>query len=233
MISVCLATFNGEKYIREQLDSILLQLDQNDEVLISDDGSTDQTINILESYNDSRITIYKNNFKNVVKNFEFVINKSNGDYIFLSDQDDIWEQSKVKEYLHVFSNELEITLVISNLQLIDKDGNAINREFYKINFTDKLFNNIIQNNFIGCSMAFRKEVKNFILPFPQGLAMHDWWIGICCIFFGKVHFISKKLINYRRHDNNVTKDSGADLLSKFKWRINLTINLLIRIIKIK
>ncbi len=231
MISICLATCNGEKYIREQLNSILPQLNQNDEVIISDDGSTDETIYILESYNDTRIKIYKNHFKNVVKNFEFVINKSKGDYIFLSDQDDIWEPSKVKEYLSVFSNYDETTLVISNLQLIDKEGNIINKEFYKNNFTDKLLNNIIQNNFIGCSMAFRKEIKNFILPFPKGLAMHDWWIGTCCIVFGKVYFIDKKLINYRRHDNNVTKDGGADLLSKLKWRINLIINLVLRIIK--
>jgi glycosyltransferase involved in cell wall biosynthesis len=233
MISVCLATYNGEQYIREQLNSILFQLNQNDEVIISDDGSTDNTISILESYNDSRIKIYKNNFKNVVKNFEFLINKSKGDYIFLSDQDDIWEPSKVKEYINVFSKDDKATLVISNLQLIDKDGNNLHREFYKNNFSNKLLNNIIQNNFIGCSIAFKKEVKNFILPFPKDLAMHDWWIGTCSIIFGKVVFIDKKLIYYRRHDNNVTKEGGADLLSKLKWRINLSINLVLRVIKIK
>lgn len=233
MISVCLATYNGEKYIREQLNSILLQLNQNDEVIISDDGSTDNTISILESYNDSRIKIYKNHFKNVVKNFEFVINKSKGDYIFLSDQDDIWEPSKVKEYIHVFSKDDKTTLILSNLQLIDKVGNNLHREFYRNNFSDKLLNNIIQNNFIGCSIAFRKEVKNFILPFPNNLAMHDWWIGVCSIVFGKVVFIDKKLIYYRRHDNNVTKEGGADLLTKFIWRVNLLVDLIFRIIKIK
>jgi glycosyltransferase involved in cell wall biosynthesis len=211
---------------------ILPQLKQDDEIIISDDGSTDNTISILESYNDSRIKIFKNNFKNVVKNFEFVINNSKGDYIFLSDQDDIWEPSKAKEYICVFSKDDKTTLVISNLQLIDKDGNTIYREFYKKNFTDKLLNNIIQNNFIGCSMAFRKEAKNFILPFPKKMAMHDWWIGACSIIFGKVVYIDKKLIFYRRHDNNVTKEGGADLLSKLKWRINLSINLVLRIIKI-
>lgn len=232
MISVCLTTYNGEKYIKEQLNSILPQLKQDDEVIISDDGSTDNTIIILESYNDARFKIYKNNFKNVVTNFEFVINKSKGDYIFLSDQDDIWHPSKIKEFMNVFSENIEVTLLISNLQLIDKDGNNIYREFYKNNFTDKLFNNIIQNNFIGCSMAFRKEAKNFILPFPKKMAMHDWWIGTCSIIFGKVVYIDKKLIFYRRHDNNVTKEGGADLLSKLKWRINLSINLVLRIIKI-
>lgn len=233
MISVCLATYNGEKYISEQLNSILFQLNPNDEVIISDDGSTDNTISILESYNDSRIKIYKNHFKNVIKNFEFVINISKGDYVFLSDQDDVWEPSKVKEYINVFSKDDKTTLVISNLQLIDKMGNNLHREFYRNNFSDKFLNNIIQNNFIGCSIAFRKEVKNFILPFPKDLAMHDWWIGICSIVFGKVVFIDKKLLNYRRHDNNVTKEGGADLLTKLIWRVNLIVGLIFRIIKIK
>lgn len=231
MISVCLATYNGEKYIIEQLNSILPQLKQDDEIIISDDGSTDKTLAILESYNDSRIKIFKNNFKNVVNNFEFVINESKGDYIFLSDQDDIWAPTKVNEYIHFFLNNSDTTLLISNLKLIDKDGNDLHREFYKNNFSDKLFKNIIQNNFIGCSIAFRKEAKDFILPFPKNLAMHDWWIGTCSIIFGKVEFIDKKLISYRRHDNNVTKEEGVDLLSKLKWRINLSINLVLRFIK--
>ena len=79
MISVCIATYNGEKYIKEQLDSIINQLDQNDEIIISDDGSSDRTLNIIESYNDNRIVLYKNSFKNVVLNFEFAISKSKGD----------------------------------------------------------------------------------------------------------------------------------------------------------
>lgn len=233
MISVCLTTYNGEKYIIEQLNSILPQLKQDDEVIISDDGSTDNTIIILESYNDDRVKIYKNNFKNVVTNFEFVINKSKGDYVFLSDQDDIWHPSKIKEFMNVFSKNNKATLLISNLQLIDKDGININREFYKNGFSNKLFNNLIQNNFIGCSIAFRREVKKIILPFPKDLAMHDWWIGNCCIIFGKVIFIDKKLIYYRRHENNVTKDGGSNLTTKLIWRINLLFNLIFRIIKIR
>ena len=233
MISVCIATYNGEKFIKEQLNSILIQLSEEDEVLISDDGSTDNTIAILESYNDSRIKVYLNNFKNVVNNFEFIISKSFGDFIFLSDQDDIWSNSKIKEYMCVFSKDDKTSLVISNLHLIDKNGNLIHKQFYKNKFTNKLLCNIIQNNFIGCSMAFRKEVKSVILPFPKSLAMHDWWIGSCSILFGKVEFLDKKLIYYRRHENNFTKDGGANLLIKLIWRVNLIISLIFRVIKLK
>jgi glycosyltransferase involved in cell wall biosynthesis len=232
MISVCITTCNGENFIVEQLNSILPQLNEDDEIVISDDGSTDNTINILESYNDVRFKIYKNNFKNVVANFEFVIKKSKGDYIFLSDQDDIWHPTKVEEFINLFSKNIEAVLVISNLQLIDKEGDSIYREFYKNGFSGELFDNIIQNNFIGCSMAFRKEAKDFILPFPRRLAMHDWWIGVCSIVFGNVFYIDKKLLFYRRHDNNITREGGADLVSKLKWRLNLVVNLVLRIIKL-
>jgi glycosyltransferase involved in cell wall biosynthesis len=233
MISVCIATYNGEKFIKKQLSSILIQLSEEDEVLISDDGSTDNTLTIIDSFNDSRIKVYKNNFKNVVINFEFIIGKSFGDFIFLSDQDDIWAKNKVEEYMRVFLNDDKTTLVISNLQLIDKDANIIQIEFYKNKFTDKLLSNIKRNNFIGCSMAFRKEVKNIVLPFPRYIAMHDWWIGLCSIIFGKVKFIDKSLIYYRRHANNFTKDVGASLLTKLIWRVTLIFYLFIRIIKFK
>jgi glycosyltransferase involved in cell wall biosynthesis len=233
MISVCLTTYNGEKYIKDQLDSILLQLNQNDEVIISDDGSTDMTISILESYNDTRLRIFKSQFKNVVKNFEFVVSKSKGDYIFLSDQDDVWEPNKITEYISVFSKNDKVTLILSDLQLIDKNGNKIAKEFYKNKFSNKLLYNILKNNFIGCSMAFRQEFKDVILPFPKKLPMHDWWIGCCSIIFGKVYFIDQKLIKYRRHENNFTKEGGANCIIKLKWRINLIIDLVFRTIKLK
>jgi glycosyltransferase involved in cell wall biosynthesis len=234
MISVCMATFNGEKFIKEQLDSILIQLGEYDEVIISDDSSTDNTLKIIENIKDKRIKVFSNQkFKSPTYNFENAIKQASGEIIFLSDQDDIWEPSKVKEFLNVFINDYKITLAISNIQLIDEAGNDMNKEFYKNSFTNKLLANIIKNNFIGCSMAFRKEVKNLVIPFPKGVAMHDWWIGICSIVLGEVVFIDKKLIYYRRHDNNVTKEVGSGLLTKLIWRINLLFNLIFRIIKLK
>jgi glycosyltransferase involved in cell wall biosynthesis len=233
MISVCMATYNGEKYIKEQLDSILCQLNIDDEVIISDDGSTDATIVIIESYQDNRIVLFKNSFKNVVRNFEFVINQAKGEYVFLSDQDDIWHQDKVKEYIENFTNNTEVSLIISDLQIIDKNGDLVDRQFYKKGFTDNFTKNIIANNFIGCSMAFKSNVKKTILPFPKNIAMHDWWIGTCCIISGKVRFVDEKLNYYRRHDNNVTKEGGANLVTKIKWRINLLWNLMIRFYNLK
>ena len=172
MISVCIATYNGEKYIKEQIDSILCQLGIEDEVIISDDGSTDATLTIIESYKDDRISLYKNAFKNVVLNFEFVINKANGDYIFLSDQDDIWHKDKVELYMKSFSENPEAILTISDLQIIDKNGLLLDKVFYKNKFTSNLGKNLVVNNFIGCAMAFRGNIKEKILPFPKNIAMH-------------------------------------------------------------
>jgi glycosyltransferase involved in cell wall biosynthesis len=233
MISVCIATYNGEKYIKEQLDSILCQLNLDDEVIISDDGSTDTTLAIIESYQDDRISLYKNAFKNVVLNFEFVINKANGDYIFLSDQDDIWHKDKVELYMKSFSENPEAILTISDLQIIDKNGLLLDKVFYKNKFTSNLGKNLVVNNFIGCAMAFRSEVKKSILPFPKNIAMHDWWIGTCCIILGEIHFIDMKLNFYRRHENNVTKEGGAEFATKIKWRLNLIKNLIVRCLNIK
>ena len=233
MISVCLATFNGENYIKEQLDSILSQLNPDDEIIISDDGSTDNTLSIVGSYSDPRISIYKNSFKNVVLNFEFAINKAKGKYIFLSDQDDIWHKDKVKTYMRAFMDNPNLILLLSDLQIIDKDGLFIDRIFFKNGFKNNFLNNIIANNFIGCAMAFSNSVKSNVLPFPKNIAMHDWWIGTCCTFFGEIGFINEKLNFYRRHDNNVTKDEGENLMKKLKWRINLIWNLFLRYNKIK
>ena len=121
-ISVCLATYNGEKYIKEQLDSILPQLSANDEIIISDDNSTDDTINIIRSLNDERIKIYVNKTKGIVKNFENALNNASGDIIFLSDQDDVWKNDKVKKILSAFSSDNSLTLVFSNAEIIDENG---------------------------------------------------------------------------------------------------------------
>ena len=233
MISVCIATYNGEKYIKEQLHSIINQLDKNDEIIISDDGSSDNTIKIIESYNDSRIVLYKNSFKNVVHNFEFAIGKSKGDYIFLSDQDDIWHKDKVKSFMDCFLKKSNVTLLISDFQVVDQNGLQLDGVYNKNEFSTSLVKNIIVNNFIGCAMAFTSSTKNVIMPFPKNIAMHDWWIGTCSKMYGEINFIDKKLHFYRRHSSNLTTEVGARVSIKIKWRLNLIVNLIIRYFKIK
>lgn len=224
MISVCMATYNGEKYILEQMNSILQQLAPDDELIISDDGSTDKTISIIQSLQDSRLKFYKNNFKNVVKNFEFAIAKSVGDFVFLSDQDDIWHKEKRADFLKCFKSE-NADLVVSNVAFINGDGVEQSMKFYNNGFRSGVMANMMKNNFIGCSMAFTKEVKTWILPFPVSLPMHDWWIGLVVGKRGKVSFLDKELLYYRRHDTNVTTGERSSLINILRWRWILAKNL--------
>jgi glycosyltransferase involved in cell wall biosynthesis len=217
MISVCIATYNGEKYIKEQLDSILLQLGKNDEVIISDDNSTDNTLKIIKGYNDKRIKLFNNPFKGIVKNFENALINSSGDYIFLSDQDDIWVKSKIGVCMEDFQKGYD--LVLSNCSIFDSESKeVIHNSFFEFNNSKKgVINNIFKNNYIGCCMAFNKKVKNKVLPFPKGIPMHDSWIGINAEIYFNVNFNRNILIEYRKHSNNASvTGSGQSNFSFFR-----------------
>lgn len=217
MISVCIATYNGSKYIKEQLSSILSQLGKDDEVVISDDSSTDNTIEIIASFYDQRIKIYPNqHFKSPIYNFEKALKMAKGDYIFLSDQDDVWESNKVEVMMtHLLGN----TLVISDCCIIDANMQVIRDSFYYNKTRHKgVISNIIHNNFLGCCMAFRKELLDLALPFPKDMAMHDIWLGICASAFYSVVFIPDKLIKYRRHGENASC-TGEKSHLKWSYRI--------------
>ncbi len=203
MISVCIATYNGEKYIKEQLDSILCQLGNDDEVIISDDGSTDQTIEIIESYKDKRIRLVRNaEIRSVVSNFENAIKNAQGDYIFLSDQDDVWLPDKVKIMCDVLQKK---DLVVCDAEMIDANNKLLRTSFYEMrNSGSGFLKNLIRNTYLGCCMAFRKDILKYILPFPKHIAMHDIWIGLCVELMGNPFFIQQKLVQYRNHSKSAT-----------------------------
>ena len=225
-ISVCIATYNGEKYIKEQLRSILSQLEENDEVIISDDSSTDNTIQIVENFKDKRIRIFREQkSKSPIYNFENAISKATGDIIFLSDQDDIWHKAKVHKIKQYLSYE-DITCIVTNASIIDEEGKEKGYLFFRKQQSFGLIKNIIKNNFIGCTMAFVNNEKIPILPFPTNLPMHDWFIGLRHIIKGKVKFINEPLVYYRRHSQNVTKENSSNIVNIIKWRFNIIISLL-------
>ncbi len=233
-ISVCIATYNGEKYIKEQLNSILTQLKKDDEIIISDDGSTDKTVEIIKTYVDPRMKFFLNtNGKGPIKNFENAIGKAVGDFIFLSDQDDLWNNTKVEEILTAFSSDEDLTMIFSNADIIDEDGVSKGYSFFKDNnANDKsIIKSFFKNQFLGCTIAFKSELRSKILPFPSKIPMHDWWIGILNLHYGKVLFLNKNLISYRRHNNNVTSESSSNLSKIVSWRNTLFWLFLKRILK--
>lgn len=215
MISVCLASYNGEKYIRQQIESILQQLDAGDELIVSDDGSTDSTRSIIAGIGDSRIKLYSHTASTegigrysrshylVTQNFGYALSMASGDYIFLADQDDVWEPDKVSVTLTALQR---YSLVMSNYSIIDSEGKKVQDIYYTDTPICRTFlGNLIRMPFHGCCMAFRKEVLDNVLPFPKKLVMHDNWIGLYAWMHGyDVGYIKKPLIRYRRHYANVS-----------------------------
>lgn len=204
MLSVCMPTYNGEKFIGKQLSSILKQLGENDEVVISDDSSTDKTVEIIKSFNDERIRLLEGNkFHSPIYNLENALKNAHGDFIFLSDQDDEWVEDKVQICMENLKN---FDLIIHDANVVDADGKEIAESFFKINHTKggRIYN-LFKNGYLGCCMCFSRKLLDSFLPFPKNLPMHDIYIGNYAAFNGfKVKFISDKLIHYRRHGDNAS-----------------------------
>ena len=207
-ISVCMAVFNGEKYIFQQISSILDQLSPCDELIISDDGSTDETLAIVRAFADNRIKLIFNKFSQGYSgNFENSINNSSGDLIFLSDQDDVWMEDKLSTMAGVLEN---CDLVVCNAEYVNENLKSLNHTLFSLRGGKKGFiNNIYKLRYLGACMAFRREIFTKILPFPEKriLCPHDMWIALVCEFYFRVKIIDNPLILYRRHAE-VTSNGG-------------------------
>ncbi len=233
-ISVAMATYNGERYISEQIDSILVQLSKEDELIISDDHSKDRTIEIIRSYmeRDRRVKLYPNENKNgVLGNFENAISKCNKELIFLCDQDDIWLENKVEVVKKHFTNDPELLVVLSDLMVVDENLEVISSSLFEDLHSKKgIVRNVVKNCYIGCAMTFRADFREKALPFPN-IPMHDMWIGILAECVGHVKLINDKLIYYRRHSENVTPlKSKSSVLQMIKWRVQMITALTKRVI---
>lgn len=232
MISVCIATYNGVNYIEEQLRSILSQLSEEDEVVLSDDGSTDGTLEVIRQIGDSRIRVLPSRrFASPILNFEYTLTHAEGDIIFLADQDDIWMPHKVKCTL---SNLERYDCVTSDCVVVDGDGQIIDNSFFNLNNTHcgKYYNLFTKNGYLGCCMAFKRSVLAKALPFPSTIPMHDIWIGNIASFFYTHGFIHEPLIYFKRHGDNASvtaQKSPFTLWQKFMFRLNVIVGLCNRI----
>jgi glycosyltransferase involved in cell wall biosynthesis len=230
-VSVCMATYNGEQYIGEQIRSVLGQLGEHDEVIVVDDASLDQTRERVIEFNDTRIKLIKHvkNF-GVVETFEEAVRNATGDILFLSDGDDIWAPDKVAKVLTAFSQNPRTQVVTTGIQLVDESGRQIDgREFMKNRkFTSALLPNLVRNRYQGSTMAFRSSLLAKILPFPKGKAfLHDAWIGACNgVTGGETVYIDEALLYYRRHSSNFS--NPLTLHGKVSARVQLVLALAAR-----
>ena len=234
-ISVCIATYNGEKYIKQQLDSILPQLVEEDEVVVSDDSSSDKTVEIIKSYKDNRIKIYENQkFSSPIYNFEHALKHASGELIVLSDQDDIWEMNKLEIIRKRFHDRDEkFTLKMYNGRCIDESGNILEDDLFDyLKVREGLLANILKNSFIGCNIAFTKDLLDVSLPFPKNIPMHDSWLACNAYLHGSVAFVDTKVFNYRVHAQNYSLKNNS-LLKKIQWRFSLVSALIQRYLHVK
>ncbi|MBR2658324.1 glycosyltransferase family 2 protein [Candidatus Saccharibacteria bacterium] len=222
-----MATYNGEKYIKEQITSILSQLGKDDELVVSDDGSTDKTLEYVEDFNDKRIKIFDGPKKGVKQNFANAIAKCKGDVIFLSDQDDVWLDNKVAIVMETFRKE-KCQCVVHDAEVFESDtGKIIFKSFFEWRKSGPgIVKNIWKNTYIGCCMAFTKDMKKYILPVPDDINMHDQWIGLICEKKGESVFLPETLLKYRRHSSNQTKMGHSSVLNMLKKRVHITIRII-------
>lgn len=213
-IDILLATYNGEKYLKEQIDSILNQTYKNIKLIVSDDGSNDNTIEILKEYEkkDERIELYfQERNLGVVKNIEFLLSKVQSPFFMLADQDDYWMKEKVEKSLEKIK-ESGTDLVFGDLEVVDEKLETIYPSFndymlltrkikkyigdYKINY--------LYNCVTGCTVLAKKEIIEYILPLPSTSKhlIHDYWIGLMVALNGKISYMPEKYIKYRQHGNN-------------------------------
>lgn len=239
-IAILLATYNGEKYITAQLDSIFRQSVEDFTLYVRDDGSSDKTLNIIRDYQKlhDNIVIIDNEGKNLKPqmNFMELLRLVESKYYMFADQDDVWHPDKIKnEYDKITSLEKEgdfPALVLTNVRLCDGKGNVIDNSFWRlIHFSPSLFNDLRSYVFInyatGCTMMFNHKVKDKAFPIPLYSPMHDWWITVCVYQNnGKIGFIEEPQMDYRKHGDNATGDfvasqNGKTIIVRFMELVRL------------
>jgi glycosyltransferase involved in cell wall biosynthesis len=216
LVSIALAAYNGEKYIGEQLDSIINQTYSNLEIVVVDDCSRDNTIEVVKSYQAKYPFIHLHvNEKNsgVTKTFEKAVANSNGFYVALSDQDDIWVAHKIEMLVNNIGKH---DAVYSNSLLVNEKGESLNRPFTTIMNMRSYYNGgafLLSNCVPGHTILAKNSFLKTILPFPAHLYF-DLWIGFCAAANNGIHFVDEILVLYRQHTSNAV----GTRLSKNKKR---------------
>jgi len=232
-VSVAMAAYNGAKYIKDQVDSILCQLGEEDELIVSCDNSTDNTVAILGSISteDKRLKVFPNPYSpGVVKNFQNAVEHTTGDIIFYSDQDDVWMKDKIEKVLKEFEDPT-VAVVVHDASLTDAELNVTKPSTFKLRggARETTLGNLFRLSYIGCCMAFRADYKPVVLPIPTIYRSHDWWTG-CLLGCGKTKMkaLNEPLILHRAHGDNVTPTKRPPLWYQLQIRWIIVKNIIKR-----
>lgn len=229
-----MATYNGAQHLQSQIASILKQLAAPDKLIIVDDKSTDNTVDIIRNFKDSRIQLIINPFNiGAALTFNRALHEAKGDLIFLSDQDDLWHDDKVSTLVDIFSSK-NLDLIVHDAKVV-RDEKLVHASLFKM--TDSapgVIKNIISNTFTGCCMAFRREIFTETLPISPHIGIfHDAWIGVLAEYFGyKVAFVHIPLIDFNRHGQNASSLKRRNILPIIRDRVAFVAALAIQISRV-
>lgn len=219
-ITILLSSYNGEKYLKEQLDSLFAQTYKNFQIIVRDDGSTDKTKYILNEYEKNypnKVQIIEDSIGNLgsSKSFMKLLEYSSDcEYVMFCDQDDVWLPEKIEmsinkiKELEVESNKNIPLLVFTDLTVVDEKLNIINKSYWNYqklipSITNDWKKLLSQNVITGCTIIMNKKAKEVCLPFTLEMMIHDQWIGVNVSKYGKIGYLNEQTILYRQHGNNV------------------------------
>jgi glycosyltransferase involved in cell wall biosynthesis len=220
LVSIALATYNGDRFLRELLESIYCQSYCNIEVIAGDDCSTDDTASILEEYRESHGLHYQVNGQNLgfLRNFEKILPLCRGEFIALADQDDIWTPEKLEKMVNAIG---DASLVYTDAYLVNENGQELPGSLIKnsgvrtVNGRD--FRYFVCNTCVtGCTVLFRRDLLQHALPIPICENYHDWWLAVVAACLGGVRYLDEQLVRYRQHGAN---DTGASVKSPLLSRL--------------
>jgi glycosyltransferase involved in cell wall biosynthesis len=229
-VSVCMATYNGSHFLREQLDSILSQLLPEDELIVSDDHSTDDTCSIVASYRDPRIRLITNPKRSGhVRNFSHAMANASGEFIALSDQDDIWVENRLERMLDPLRRLPRYSLVVSDFTEFDDNGVRPIR----VPLGPSPANNFVQmcrllgskTKYFGCTYLFRRDLTRYVLPIPACIEAHDVWIPMNALIHGTVAHLEETTVMRRLHGNNLTPLRRRGWLPIIRSRVNYIVGM--------
>ncbi len=217
MIEILLAVYNGERFLKEQIDSILKQTYKDWKLLIYDDASLDDSLKIIKSYgvlhkDKIRYISSKKNCGSASSAFSKLMELSKAEYVCFCDQDDVWDKDKLKVSMNAMkdleSKNKEIPILIhTDLFVVDEKLNIINRSMFKaqhFKLKEKKINRLmVQNNITGCTMLINRRLISVCGRIPKKAIMHDWWLGLVAAAFGKIKLLKVQTVYYRQHENNV------------------------------
>lgn len=232
-VSVVMATYNGRPYLAEQLQSVLVQLLPGDELIVVDDGSKDGTPEMAEALQSAFVQVVRNPRNlGVLASFESGMLMASREIIFLCDQDDVWLSGKRAAFVKAFENDSGVLVVVSDAELINAVGLVTAPSFMQLRggFHGGFWTTVVKNRYLGCAMALRRELLAVALPIPPTVPMHDMWLGALASAVGRVYYIPRPLIQYRRHDTNASPARSQGWLRIVRWRIRLVKLLMLRLL---